>query len=104
MACTTGMKEPNTTVVMMTSASVVVTITPRSLNSLFELAEVGIYSTSPKAMAPRIIPPYEMNANSRSDTSFFFMQQEKMPWAVKTAETRPTITIAVIQRMKLRDQ
>ncbi len=49
---------PNTTVVKTTKESEVVTITPLFLNSL-----LSILKTSPKAIAPLIMPEYQMKTN-----------------------------------------
>lgn len=97
------MNVPNITVVMMTTASVVVTVTPRSRKPSF----LGILRTRPNAIAPRIIPPYEMNTSSRKDISGyspFFRHMLAQPCAMLMAMIRPTMMIAVIQPMQLPDQ
>mmetsp|Transcript_16362 Transcript_16362/g.27671 ORF Transcript_16362/g.27671 Transcript_16362/m.27671 type:complete len:225 (-) Transcript_16362:1042-1716(-) len=103
---TRGMKEPNMTVVMMTTARVVVTMTSRSLKlfSGFSLSFWGILSTSPKAMAPLIMPPYEMKLSSRRVTSLFLEQSLKRKWEIQTAMVLPTMMMRVIQPMKETDQ
>ena len=62
---------------MMTTARVVVTTTPLSLKVLSSpFASIyypaGILSTSPNAIAPLIIPPYDINSSSLIVTSVFF--------------------------------
>jgi hypothetical protein len=56
-------------VVKMTKIKVVVMMVPRSLKVS---GSSGILSTSPKAIAPLIIPPYEMKHSSLIVMSDFF--------------------------------
>ena len=108
MAWANGMKEPKTTVVMMTTASVVVTTTPLSLKVMSSpplvSAPAGILRTRPNAIAPLIIPPYEIKQSSLMVTSCFFWHSLHRKWDENTAINLPTMMIPVIQQMKDADQ
>jgi len=97
------MKEPKQTVVMITTARVVVTTRPLSLNASSPVSS-GILSTRPKAMAPRIIPPYEMKSSSRNDTSGVFEHTLKRLCTIVIAMSLPVMIIAVIHIIKVGDQ
>lgn len=109
------MNEPNTKVVMITSASVVVIIIPNSLNIGFYsskpvsafltvLVSLGILSTNPNAIAPLIIPPHEMKISSLIVISALLAHYKNKKWMTQTAKILPIKTMTVITKIIYHDQ